>query len=299
MKLSIRTKFVVGMAFIFLIILVLFGFSAFYLNKLSNKTSAILKENYLSVVYARDMSEGLLAINQEVYNSFLTNTEPNKDLIRKELDAVDNSLLQEKNNITEPGEDKLVNSLEPSIREYRFSVIQLMGSPKNSASVQQLLKDFQSLHAQLATLSQINGKAIEVKSEDAKSSAKTALGQMSILGTLCFLIALSFIYSFSSYFNERFFQLYSGIKEIVVSNYNQRLYFEGVDEFYELSLLFNQMAEKLSENKSQEEKTVDFFENSLNDDSFNQMEELKSLLLRMKGIGVQADEIESKLAHKM
>jgi len=39
MKLSIRTKFTLGMVFIFIIILVLLGFSAFYLNKLSNKTN--------------------------------------------------------------------------------------------------------------------------------------------------------------------------------------------------------------------------------------------------------------------
>ena len=54
----------------FVIILVLMGFSAFYLNKLSNKTGAILKENYLSVVYAREMSEGLMNVNQEIATSF-------------------------------------------------------------------------------------------------------------------------------------------------------------------------------------------------------------------------------------
>ena len=54
------------MIFLFLIILVLSVFSGYYLNKLSNKTSAILKENYLSVVYAREMSEGIMNINQEI-----------------------------------------------------------------------------------------------------------------------------------------------------------------------------------------------------------------------------------------
>ena len=61
---------------------------------------------------------------------------------------------------------------------------------------------------------------------------------MTILGSLCFLIAFSFIYSFAAYFNERFSQLYNGIKEIVSNNFGQRLYFEGTDEFYEISLVF-------------------------------------------------------------
>ena len=71
MKNSIRTKISIGLAFLFLIILVLSVFSGYYMNRLSNKTNAILKENYLSVVYAGEMSESLTNINQEILNSFL------------------------------------------------------------------------------------------------------------------------------------------------------------------------------------------------------------------------------------
>ena len=76
MKNSIRTRFTMGMIFLFVIILVLSVFSGYYLNKLSNKTSAILKENYFSVVYAREMSEGIININQEIINCFLTKKYP-------------------------------------------------------------------------------------------------------------------------------------------------------------------------------------------------------------------------------
>ena len=85
MKHSIRTRFTLGMIFIFIIILVLSVFSGYYLNKLSNKTSAILKENYLSVVYAREMSEGITNINQEIITSFLTNRNSDTLKIAKEL----------------------------------------------------------------------------------------------------------------------------------------------------------------------------------------------------------------------
>ena len=59
---------------------------------------------------------------------------------------------------------------------------------------------------------------------------------------------MSFTFSFASYFNQRFFQLYNGIKEIVSSNYDHRLFFDGKDEFHEISLLLNEMAAKLKEN---------------------------------------------------
>jgi NtrC-family two-component system sensor histidine kinase KinB len=301
MKLSIRTKFALGMVFMFVIILVLMGFSAFYLNKLSNKTSAILKENYLSVVYAREMTEGLVNINQEITTEFISGNTPDDQLINKELKAIDHSFQLEKNNITEPGEDKLVSDIEKGIREYRDSVKSYFGSPQQATKVLYLQKKMGLLSQQLVLLSQINGKAIEVKTDDAKASSVSALTQMTMLGTFCFLIALSFIYSFASYFNERFFQLYNGIKEIVSSNYGQRLYFDGVDEFYEISLLFNQMAEKLSGDQSQEDEQIDFLtiseisEQEQNNDNLN---ELKNVLVRLKSIEKQAEEVISKIENK-
>jgi methyl-accepting chemotaxis protein len=296
MKSSIRTKFGVGMVFIFVIILVLLGFSAFYLNKLSNKTSAILEENYLSVVYAREMSEGLMNINQEITTSFLTNRNPDSTFIRKELVLVDHSLQLEKSNITESGEDKLVAGIETGIIEFRDSILKLMESNKQVDPVLQLQKKFGSLHQQLLVLSQMNGKAIEVKTNDAKVSSKNALAGMTILGSFCFLIALSFIYSFASYFNERFFQLYNGIKEIVSSNYGQRLYFDGTDEFYEISLLFNEMAGKLDENR--QKLSVPLLSDTVNEEDDEDIEELKSILIRIKSIEAQAEEVISKLENK-
>ena len=68
MKTSIRSKrFTMGMVLFLVTILLLSVSSAFYLNRLSGKTSAILKENHYSVVYAQDMSEVLTNINPDNY----------------------------------------------------------------------------------------------------------------------------------------------------------------------------------------------------------------------------------------
>ena len=296
MKLSIRTKFALGMVFIFIIVLVLLVFSGFYLNKLSNKTSAILKENYLSVVYAREMNEGLVNINQEITTSFLTNHNPDNQFIQKELGMIDHSLQLEKGNITEPGEDKLVAGIESSIVEYRDSVLKFVVSSYPRSMILYSQKKMGILSQQLVLLSQMNGKAIEVKTDDAKVSSKNALTGMTILGSCCFLIAFSFIYSFASYFNERFSQLFNGIKEIVSSNYGQRLYFDGKDEFYEISLLFNEMAEKLS--STHQEKSVPLWDETDIEDNFTDKDELKDILVRMKNIEKQAEQLISKIENK-
>jgi len=279
------------MVFIFLIILVLSVFSGFYLNKLSKKTSAILKENYLSVVYAREMSEGIMNINQEITTSFLTNKNSDSLKIEKELSVVNKSLQSEKNDITEPGEGDLVSGIETDFKEYRNIVLKSMILVQSSDNLLKMQNKSGELYQQLSILSQMNGKAIEVKTDDAKKSSKSALTQMTVLATLCFLIALSFIYSFASYFNERVFQLYNGIKEIVSSNYNQRLYFNGKDEFYEISLVFNEMAEKLN---SRKEMSVTLQKDSGKDLSSKDVEELKKLLFQMKIMEEQATALLSR-----
>jgi len=296
MKISIRTKFNIGILFLFVIILVISVFSAFYLNRMSKKTSAILKENHVSVSYAREMSEGLLTINQEITNSFLTNKNPDQPLIDKGLNLFAKSLQLEKNNITEAGEDQLVAGITAGFATYSDSLAQYSKSLKPVTRVLYLQDKFSSLYQQLMLLSRINEKAIEAKTNDAKDSAKMALRQMTILGTLCFLFALSFTFRFANYFNERFFQLYNGIKEINASNFGQRLHFDGKDEFYDISLVFNEMAEKLS--RDQQKMGLTLLVNNEKENSLNDILELKRLLLQISSIENEAKELISRIENK-
>ena len=292
MKLSIRSKFFVGMVFL-LIILVLSIFSAYYMNKLSKESGTILKENYLSLVYARDMSGGLTNINREITDCFLTNMKIDSILIKKELNIIDKSLQSEKNNFTEPGEDILVSGIEAGLNEYRNSVVKFLKSPQPASYVLDQQKKYGALYQQLVLLSEMNGKAIEVKTQNNKISSQDALTQMTIIAILCFIIALFYSYSFSSYSNERFFQLYNEIKEIQVSNYEKRLDIDGTDEIYEISLVFNEMADKLHENK--QKMPVPLLADSVNVSTLNDIQEMKNMLIRIKSIEEQAESLISRL----
>jgi nitrogen fixation/metabolism regulation signal transduction histidine kinase len=145
-------------------------------------------------------------------------------------------------------------------------------------------------------LSQINGKAIEEKTDDAKVSANKATIQMTFIGTICFLIAYGFTFIFSSYFNERFYKLYNGIKEIVSSNYSQKIYLDGNDELHEISSVFNEMTEKLNNNK--QKMSVILHEDQGKDFNLNDIQELKNFLLRIKSAEEQALELISNFDKK-
>ena len=286
MKTSIRSKrFTMGIILFLVIILLLSVLSAFYLNRLSGKTSAILKENHYSVVFARDMSQNLTIINQEITYCFLTNKNPDVSGISKELKLFVKSLHAEQNNITEIGEDILVSGIETGFNEYRDSVLLFMKSTKPVSTILNLQKKFDSLNQQLMLLSQMNERAIEEKTNDAKVSAKKAAIQMSFIATFCFLIAYGFTFSFASYFNERFYQLYNGIKEIATSNYLQRLDSSGKDEISEISLIINEMADKINENKMKMSATlqVDLENEIISEED----EELNGILFRLKDLEEQ------------
>ena len=293
MNISIRTKFTLGIIFLFVIIAVLSIIPALYLGKLSKKTDAILKDNHLSVIFARDMSESIVKINREFTISYLENKNPDSVFIENEVESFYKSLQLEKNNITEIGEDKLALSIESGFNEYRNSVTRESKSPVTTDFLLNLQNNSGILNQRLLQLSQLNGNAIELKTYDAKIAAKNALTQMTILGTLCFLITFTFAYNFSTYFNKRFFQLYDGIKEMVSSNYGQKLYFDGKDEFYEISLLFNQMAEKLNNFKQE-------IELPLHIDSkkvliFKEVQELKDIMARVISLEEEAKDLISRL----
>jgi methyl-accepting chemotaxis protein len=277
--------------------MILLVFSAVNLNKVSKKTNLILSENHYSVIYAREMSENLTNLNQEFTSSIILNSRPDSVLMNESINTFNKSLTLEKMNFTEVGESELVSNIEKEYKEYCYSLQNFLIDSKSDNKLMLLQKKFTGLNHQIMLLSLMNEKAIELKTNDAKVSAKKALIQMTIIGIICFLFALNFTYNFALYFNERFLQLYNGIKEIVSSNYGQRLYFNGKDEFYEISLLFNEMAEKLF--KLEQERTISFKEPVRKEKSLAELQELKQLIDKMKVFEKDARELMLKFDNKL
>jgi methyl-accepting chemotaxis protein len=284
------------MIFFFVIIAAISILSAYHLSRLSQKTDAILKDNHFSVIFARDMAEELTVLNQEITRSFTNSNRIDTALINSTSISFKKSLLLEKNNITEPGEDKLVSGIESGFNEYIKYIVNCEKKPVSSEAMTASMTKFHGLYQQTMLLSQMNEQAIILKANDTKKSAEKGLTSVTLLGTICFIITLSFTFNFASYFNGRFTKLYNGIKEIGLNNYNERLYFEGEDEFYDISLVFNEMAQNLNANA--EISKVNFQEEFEREVSLSQVLELKSILEQMQGVEDRAVDLIAKLENK-
>jgi len=291
MKTSIRSKrFTMGMVIFLASILLLFITSTYFLNRLSGKTSAILKENHYSVVYAQDMSDVLITIDREIINSFLTNESPDTAIINREFLLFDKSLSLEKNNITEVGEDQLVSDIEANYSSYHDLVEEYLRSPDQVMKVLNLQEVSDTLYQKLMLLAKMNENAIEGKTDDAKVSAKKATIQMTFIGTLCFLIAYGFTFMFASYFNQRFYRMFDGIKAIASGNYRSRLYLDGDDELTEISMVFNEMAEKIITNE--QKMSVTLHKDNVKDRGSDDIDDLKKMLSQIK---IMEEKVEAML----
>jgi NtrC-family two-component system sensor histidine kinase KinB len=297
MKISIRTRFTLGMLFFFVIIAVISILSAYYMNRLSKKTDALLKENHLSVIFARDMAEELTILNQEITRSFLTENYPDSNLIVKTSAAYNKTIQLEKNNITEAGEDKLVSGIESGFNEYLHNIAELTKIPMSKERVTTLQTQFHNLYQQTILLSQMNEQAIILKADDVKKTSEKGFLLVTTWASVCFLIALSFTFNFAAYYNERFKTLYNGIKEIGSGHYNHRMSFVGKDEFYDISEVFNDMATKLNEIKHF--SIVDLNEDKVREIKLNQVQELRRLFEQMHGMEKRAVDLISKIENKL
>ena len=219
---NIKTKLRLGFGLLFLIIIILTGMSAYYLNRLSSDAKVILKDNYESVQFSRKMLQDL-GNDQTVLNS-------------TQLKAFEKELSLQENNITEAGEGKLTGSLR-----YNFEQLQAQTSPERKAFFKQNIRD------NLDKIMDINMQAIVKKNATAQQTAKNATLYLAFWGCFCLLVAFSFIINFPSYIANPIKELSNGIKDIAAKKYGQRLQFKSNDEFGDLARNFNTMAQKLND----------------------------------------------------
>jgi PAS domain S-box-containing protein len=214
----IKTKLNLGVGLLFLLIIILTLVSAFYIFSIKKDTENILKANYNTLEYSRNM---LLALDE---------IGTNKD------DAIvtfKDNLQKQTQNVTEAGEKKGTDNLKSN-----FALLE-----KNSSN--ETLK--MQIRQDIFSIMKLNMNAIKQKSDIAKHTAETANLWIAIVGTLCFLIAFNLLINLPNNIANPIKELTQSIKEIANKNYSERVHFTNHNEYGDLAKSFNTMAQKLEE----------------------------------------------------
>jgi len=212
---KIKTKLTLGVGLLFILIILLSIVGAFNINALKSDTENILKANYNSLLYSRNIL------------SVLNNPS------EKTIQVIEDNLKKQENNATEIGELDANLELRNNFEAYKKS---------NSNSSVQL-----AIQENLFQIMDMNMQAIQRKSEVAKTTADKAVFWIVVTGTICFLIAFILLVNLPSNIANPIKELTESIKQIAAKNYSKRVHFESHSEFGELAKSFNSMAEKLEE----------------------------------------------------
>lgn len=219
---KVKTKLRLGFGFLFIVVLFFGATALYYIRDISENSKVILKNNYESLSFAREM-RGVLDNN----NLPLNNAAINKFSIY---------LSQQQGNVTEPGEAYLTHELGIG-----FKLLMTGGNLETQ-------KDgIREVRKSLSEIEKLNMQAIIRKDNAARASVNRATLFLGLVGSFTFLVLFSFSVNFPGYIANPLRALIDGIREIGEKNYSKRLNFEQNDEFAEVANAFNQMASRLNE----------------------------------------------------
>jgi two-component system, NtrC family, sensor histidine kinase KinB len=203
---TLKTKLIIGLGFLFLIIFTLVGFCSYYVGRLGQESENILKANYESLVYAREMLSGLddiktsMSVNIPGANRAETKSDYYERLFDSGKKQFETNLSLEKNNITEIHEQEYVDTLS---KEYD-SFMKLCAQIKNvavrySIYFDDFLPASERLKKSIDSIYDVNMQAVIQKSRSAKESASRFINSMAVIGTICLLLAFAYLWYFPVY----------------------------------------------------------------------------------------------------
>lgn len=216
MAVKLKTKITLGSIFLFVLLVIVGAVNFYYLNRISAESRQIVKNNYETLSYSREMLDELNTAGDSVV-----------------FERFEKTLQLQEKNITEKGEKELTESLRKNFNE-------LKRNGKKDSMAALIRKD-------IAGIMMVNLKAIDFKNQAAQASAEKAKTIITICLTVCLLVGFTFLYNFPSSVAGPVASVTEGIKAIEAKNYKHRINIERNDEFGEVANAFNNMAEKLDE----------------------------------------------------
>lgn len=265
---KIKTKINLGLALLTTLILILSLVSSLNTNIIKQDIENILKANFNSLEYCKNMLTALESTNGNKFDLFEEN------------------LKKQKKNVTEVNEGKLTNHLEESFNHLRANTYDSVA--------------YKSTRLALFEIMNQNMQAIYKKSITAKSTADNSILWILITSVLCFIIALVLLITLPSNVVTPIKELSIVTKEIISKNYAHRVVLKSKNEFNELADSFNIMASKLEEyNNSNleklmlEKRRIEILINNMHDPVFGFDENYKVIFANEEAINISGLNRES------
>lgn len=268
---KIRSKLTLALSFLFLLILLLGGISAYYLHALEHDAQMVIRDNYRTLTYMYDLNNQLDKIQQTLLTG--KSDQESKQQFQQVLNRFEAALNEQKQNVTEPGEQQMTDELTADFK--KLSKL-LLNAPIDEGHIDYLRREIQPLILQMERLVNqiysLNHKIIAEKNRKASQTAHQAMLYVMLAAAVGVFIGLLFTLGIPPYIARPIRNFAEAIRQIARGNYKYQLPVNSADEFGDLSLAFNKMAAKLQEYEHSNMASV-IFEKKRLDSVINHMNE--------------------------
>jgi hypothetical protein len=208
---TLKTKLSLGLGFLFLIILSLAAFCSYYVQTLGQESENILKDNYYSIVYSKNMLSALDDMETSISSTLYHTSQTGKmskyylKLFESGRTTFETNLKAENNNITEIQEKEYVETLNHDYEMYMKLCLQIKsGSGSGSVYFNDFLPACKKLKQSINGIYDVNMQAVVRKSQLTKQNAEHFITSMAIIGSLCLLLAFGYFWYFPFYISTTF-----------------------------------------------------------------------------------------------
>lgn len=257
-----------------LVLLILFGaitLFAFlgnhYLQQQAEISISLMQDNYRTLKYTREMTNGLndIVSTLSLKDGSLTFRRTN---LRKAFGKFERYLDLQEKNITETGESDVTNQLHDNFETFKELAWSLQNEKKMTPGVYIQILNIQEL---LKTVNDINEEAVLRKTDKAKRVSDRISFYTIVLIFVFFIFMVFSLLYFPDYIADPIRNLTENIREIAKKDYSRRIEVNYNDEFGVMADSFNIMAEKLEEYENMNVKHLLF-----------EKQRLESIITRMR-----------------
>ena len=206
---TLKKKLTLGLGFLFLIIFVLVFFYSYNIGRLSSDAENILKDNYKSVVYAKNMISALegtrTAVTRLVF--YPTGDQEDSDYYLKLLEAglteFETNRESQNANITEINEREYMATVNQGYALYDGLCRRIVkGERSQVLYFGEYQPAFENLRHAVNDISDLNMQAVERKSEMAKQDSAGIIKLMAGVATFCLILAFGYFWYFPFYISN-------------------------------------------------------------------------------------------------
>jgi hypothetical protein len=219
---TLKKKLILGLGFLFLIIFGLAIMSSYEIGELSRDAENILKDNYKSLVYSRNMLAALedtrTAVSGIVFDP-AADGRPSGDrskLYETGKAEFEKNLASENGNITEVHEAELVATINQEYAVYAGLCLRLIGGEGGRALYfGEYQPAFDALTRDIMAINDLNMQAVERKSRTAKDAAARIIRRVALIGVFGLILAFGYFWYFPFYVSNSIAYLAERMKALL------------------------------------------------------------------------------------